>query len=181
MIFVTVGAQIPFDRLIRAVDDWAALHPGVGVFAQIGDGAIPPRHFPFAARLTPPEFRSRVRASSLIVAHAGMGSILTALEQGKPILVFPRRGDLLETRNDHQLATARRFSAAGRVRVALEESALRRRLDEFVDDPVAWQASASIGAAASPQLLAALREFLQGGISKVSPASTPGPVPDCPR
>lgn len=181
MIFVTVGAQMPFDRLIRAVDHWVAAHPKVGVFAQIGAGATPPWNFPFTARLTSAEFLSRVRASTLIVAHAGMGSILTALEYEKPILVLPRRGDLRETRNDHQLATARRFAAAGSIRVALDQIELQLRLDEFLDDPVAWQVSASIGAAASPQLLAALREFLQDGISRAARASTPGPLSDSPR
>jgi len=36
MIFVTVGAQMAFDRLIRAVDAWAGVHPAVSVFGQIG-------------------------------------------------------------------------------------------------------------------------------------------------
>jgi hypothetical protein len=32
LIFLTVGAQMPFDRLVRLVDDWAARHrdPGRG-------------------------------------------------------------------------------------------------------------------------------------------------------
>ncbi len=36
MIFVTVGEQLPFDRLVRAVDEWAAAS-GKEVFAQIGN------------------------------------------------------------------------------------------------------------------------------------------------
>lgn len=180
LIFVTVGAQMPFDRLIRAVDQWAAAYPNVGVFAQIGDGATPPRNFPFTARLTSREFLSRVRASTLIVAHAGMGSILTALEYEKPILVVPRRGDLRETRNDHQWATARRFAVAGRVRVALNESEVRLQLDEFAGNPTAWQAQHSIGAFATPQLLAALRTFIEGGVPSAA-GSIDGPVPDSPR
>ena len=36
MIFVTVGSQLPFDRLVRAVDDWAAGNGGAAAFAQIG-------------------------------------------------------------------------------------------------------------------------------------------------
>ncbi|MCC6360782.1 MAG: glycosyl transferase family 28 [Phycisphaerales bacterium] len=180
MIFVTVGAQMPFDRLIRAVDDWTMVHPDVEVFAQIGDGATPPRHCSYSARLTSLEFVSRVRASNLIVAHAGMGSILTALEYEKPILVLPRRGELRETRNDHQLATARRFADAGRVRVALNESEIGPLLDEFAAKPSAWQAQNSIGAFATPQLLGALRAFVQGGVAWAA-ASMVGPVPGCPR
>ena len=36
MIFVTVGAQMPFDRLTSSVDRWAASHPTSDVVAQIG-------------------------------------------------------------------------------------------------------------------------------------------------
>ena len=35
MIFATVGTQLPFDRLIAAVDRWAGTRPGREVFAQI--------------------------------------------------------------------------------------------------------------------------------------------------
>ena len=47
-------------------------------------------------------------AAAAIVAHAGMGTILTALETGKRLLVMPRRAALGEHRNDHQLATVSR-------------------------------------------------------------------------
>src|SRR6185312_9191493 len=33
VIFVTVGTQLPFDRLIMAVDEWAGAAPGRRVFA----------------------------------------------------------------------------------------------------------------------------------------------------
>ncbi len=44
MIFATVGTQLPFDRLIRALDGWAASNGGVEVFAQIGRGEYEPSH-----------------------------------------------------------------------------------------------------------------------------------------
>lgn len=161
MIFVSVGAQMPFDRLVRAVDAWAARSCCRDVFAQIGRGAVPPRHIAWTAFLSPSEFAARVRSASLIVAHAGMGSILTALEFGKPILVMPRRGDLGETRNDHQVATARRFSELGRVAVALDADELATQLDRFVADPsAAVPTIPPISPCASPELIAALRTFI---------------------
>jgi len=42
--FATVGSQEPFDRLIRAVDEWAVLHGRSDVFAQIGDSTYCPEH-----------------------------------------------------------------------------------------------------------------------------------------
>ena len=42
MIFVTVGGQTPFDRLVRTVDNWALQHACSDAFAQIGDTAWRP-------------------------------------------------------------------------------------------------------------------------------------------
>ncbi len=115
LIFVTVGAQMSFDRLIGWVDDWAVAVGRDDVVAQIGPSDYVPRRLSVLPVLDPPEFRRTLASAECVVAHAGMGTILTALELGKPILVVPRRGDLAETRNDHQLATLERFAADGLV------------------------------------------------------------------
>ncbi len=157
MIFVTVGGQLPFDRLIRALDEWAGDRGVDDVFAQLGAGEYTPENFPSTDFLNPTEFDQRARAADVIVAHAGMGTILTALEYGKPILVFPRRHALGEQRNDHQSATAKHLSAAGKVRVAMDEGALCDELDRLGE----LEAAAAIGRHASADLLARLRAFVQ--------------------
>lgn len=158
MIFVTVGTQLAFDRLIRAVDEWAARSGEVEVFAQIGPGAYRPRHLEYSDFIAPDECRERMAAADAIVAHAGMGTIIGALELGKPVLVMPRRADLGEHRNDHQLATADRFSAFGGVQVAADEHALQARLDAFG----ASAEQPPIGPYASDRLLGALSAFING-------------------
>ena len=114
MIFVTVGTQGQFDRLIRTVDEWAGLRGRTDVFAQTGPSDYRPEHIRSKPFIDPTEFRKHVESASLVIAHAGMGSIITALEFGKHIIVMPRRADLGEHRNDHQVATAKRFAATGR-------------------------------------------------------------------
>ncbi len=156
-IFVTVGAQMPFDRLVLGVDAWAAEHPGHEVFAQIGPGAQLPKTIAYTEFLEPPQFRERVECCDVLVAHAGMGSILTALQHGKPVLVMPRRGDLRETRNDHQVATAKRFRAMDKVAVAMDEQELPERLGRIGE----MDAAGTISEFASPQLLEAIRAFIQ--------------------
>ena len=39
MIFVTVGTQLAFDRMIKAVDEWAGARGRTDVFAQVGPAA----------------------------------------------------------------------------------------------------------------------------------------------
>ena len=159
MIFVTVGAQMPFDRLIEAVDRWAGERGRSDVFAQTGDGTYRPTHIGHVRHLEPQDFRARVVAADFIVAHAGMGSILTALELGKPILVMPRRGHLMETRNDHQVATAKRLLTQGKVTVAFDEAHLAEKLDNLERLPT----HRKISRHASPRLIEALRGFIHTG------------------
>jgi UDP-N-acetylglucosamine transferase subunit ALG13 len=149
---------MPFDRLVRAVDCWAASNGRRDVFAQIGPDAWRPRHIDWAMFLSPAAFRAKVNAADLLVAHAGMGSILTAMEHGKPILVMPRRGSLRETRNDHQVATATRFAAQGRVTVAMDEAALLQQLNELPTVATCRP----ISRFASPQLINTVRSFICG-------------------
>lgn len=153
MIFVTVGAQMAFDRMVRAIDRWAGENGRTDVFAQIGPTDYVPEHIEHVGFLEPPEFARRAGEASVIVAHAGMGSIITALTMGKPILVMPRRGDLRETRNDHQVATARRLSELGKVAVAMDETELMERLGRL--DEIT--ASGAIGPHAQDSLIGAVR------------------------
>ena len=131
VIFVTVGGQLPFDRLVHAVDQWASQHHRTDVFAQIGNSPNPPTHIEWQRLLPPPDFQSKARGAEVIVAHAGMGSILTALEFGKPIIVVPRRAHLGEHRNDHQWATVKHLSKDVGVTVAADETALLDQLQRL--------------------------------------------------
>jgi UDP-N-acetylglucosamine transferase subunit ALG13 len=169
VIFVTVGTQLAFDRLITAIDAWAGAAPGRAVFAQIGPTQLRPRHIEHARFISPDECNERMRSATAIVAHAGMGTILTALELGKPLLVMPRRAALGEHRNDHQLATAQRFAALRRLEVAFDEAELARALEAL--DRIAAQPP--ISHYAPEDLVAGLRAFIAG--QPPSPASTERP------
>jgi UDP-N-acetylglucosamine transferase subunit ALG13 len=156
MIFVTVGTDLPFDRLVRVVDEWAHANQRTDVFAQIGETEWKPSHIAYSKFLQPPEFTKRFSSATTIVSHAGMGTILSALQWEKPILVMPRRATLGEQRNEHQLATARRLSELGKVTVAMDEADLRARLDRLGD----LKARDKIGAFAGTDLISALRDFI---------------------
>jgi UDP-N-acetylglucosamine transferase subunit ALG13 len=135
-IFVTVGAQTPFDRLVRAVDAWAGEQPDVVGLAQIGDGEYVPRHLAWERMLSPSDLEAALDEADTVVAHAGTGSLLAALERQKPIVLLPRRAALKETRNDHQLATARRFQELAGVAIAWHEDELGARLSELGRPPI---------------------------------------------
>ncbi|WP_427966447.1 glycosyltransferase [Altererythrobacter sp.] len=149
MILLTVGMQLGFDRLIRAMD---RLAPELGerIVAQVGPGSYRPQHMEAHERLDPQEFERLAREARLIVSHAGIGTLLTARRLNKPIVLFPREASLSEHRNDHQLATARQLADRPAISVAYDESelplAVRRGLEM---DRVEW---------APPAALASLRQ-----------------------
>lgn len=159
MIFVTVGTQGQFNRLIGTVDQWAGLRGRTDVFAQTGRSDYRPKHIGSKPFMDPTEFRKRVETSNLVVAHAGIGSIITALELGKNIIVMPRRADLGEHRNDHQVATANRFAEQGRIVVAHNEQELVERLDQLN----LLHEHKRLNAQASPHLILTIRTFIETG------------------
>ena len=161
MIFLTIGTHEPFDRLVRAVDEWCAAGGRPEVFGQITDRAgYLPRHFDYVGQLAPAAYREACERAEFLVAHAGMGSIITALTLAKPIVLLPRRGHLGETRNDHQMATAARLGMKPGIHLAMTEVELPCILDRIAAEIPAAGAPA-IGPYADERLISALRKLLE--------------------
>ena len=164
MILVTVGTQGPFDRLVQGVDRWAAAGGRTDVLAQIGAKAWTPTHLEWTESMAPADFRAAFERAELIVAHAGIGTLVSALEQGKSIVVMPRLARLREHRNDHQVATAEHFCRRHRVPVATDAEELARALDEALRAAAKELIPAPRRRLApSDSLLASVRAFLEAG------------------
>ena len=114
MIFVTVGTnEARFDRLLHAV---AELELEEDVVVQHGHSA--PIHPPGATLVDFLPFEGMVdmiRRSRVVVTHAGVGSVMVSLANGKRPVVVPRRKAFAEAVDDHQLELGRRFASAGLV------------------------------------------------------------------
>jgi UDP-N-acetylglucosamine transferase subunit ALG13 len=179
VILVTVGAQHPFDRLIAAVDRWAMERGRDDVFAQIGRTRLRPVYIRHAERLNPVEMRDQMLRAECIVAHAGMGTIIAALELRRPLLVVPRRPELRETRNAHQVATAQHLRQTGRVAVAMDEFELMSRLDALAE----IAAGPAIPRRASESLLETIAGFIgvPEGLAAPQPFTLPTTAPPAER
>lgn len=129
MIFVTVGTQLPFERLAEAMDAWAAERPSHRVFMQLGETAYRPLYCEYSGYTTPMEWECLFDEAELVVSHAGMGTILKCLDRAKPLVVMPRLAALGEHRNDHQQATARRLGGLTNLRVVNNADELAAALD----------------------------------------------------
>jgi UDP-N-acetylglucosamine transferase subunit ALG13 len=158
MIFLTVGTQLPFDRLVLAMDKWAECNSHLEITAQIGNSNLRPKHMRWKQFMAADEFRTKFESSGTIVAHAGMGTILTSLDLGKPVVIVPRLADLGEHRNDHQLATAKRFARFYQVQTVENLDRLGPTLDSLENLSEDYDFTGG----PAPDLIAAVRQFVTG-------------------
>ena len=84
-----------------------------------------------------------------------MGTILSALQKNKPIIVFPRIAAWGEHRSEHQLATARKFKEMRSVNVAMNEEELTTLILNGKQTTLQH-----IGNSASPSLIQSIEEFI---------------------
>lgn len=131
MIFVALGTQAyPFDRLLRGLD-------GVEEELVIQGGSS--THRPAGATwfdfLDFPELVQYVRTARVVVAHAGVGTVMTALGEGKRPVVVPRLVRHREAVDDHQLPFARRMDRVGLVRLVEDPGELRTAVVETPEPP----------------------------------------------
>jgi len=156
MILVTIGTQLPFDRLIKIMDTIA---PSLSdrVFAQIGNGEYRPTNIEWQPSIDANEFEGIFEKAKIIVSHAGMGTVLTAQKMKKPIIIFPRSAALGEHRNDHQLATAKQLQERPGVYVAYGETDLKDLLQTDLAGPLATEVEPE----GRRKLVGYLKDFIQ--------------------
>lgn len=102
-VFLTVGVQLPFDRLVSALYE---LDQALEIRGQVGATGLnlPDNYKRFVSN---DEYMENIHWCDVVISHAGMGSILTSLEYNKALIVAPRLAALNEHRNDHQLDTVK--------------------------------------------------------------------------
>lgn len=133
MIFVTVGSQLAFPRLIDEMDRLASLHD-LEVFAQTADTQAHYTHIQHQPFLSPPEYGTLIKKTTLIVGHAGIGTLLTAAEFRIPAILLPRQYSLGEHRNDHQMATAQQLSGIEGIRFVSRTEDIETELLDALQD-----------------------------------------------
>jgi UDP-N-acetylglucosamine transferase subunit ALG13 len=109
-VVVTLGTQdrYPFPRLLTRLVE--ILPPTIDVLWQVGATVI--GRMPAGARYQVPsaELHQAMREADVVIAHAGVGSALAAMQAGRRALVVPRRRAHGEHVDDHQVGMARELS-----------------------------------------------------------------------
>ena len=163
MIFLTVGTQFPFDRLVEAVDRWAGENREkevIGQLAEVEAGSYVPRNIKWKAFYAESEMTEMFQNAEFIVSHAGIGSIIGALSYGKTIVVMPRLSAKKEHRNDHQVDTVNRFRGHRGIVCAADEHELAQILDRIKDGDLNAAEGERIKAEADSSLIKTIYDFI---------------------
>jgi UDP-N-acetylglucosamine transferase subunit ALG13 len=113
VIFVSVGThEDPFDRLLTAV---AGLQVDEEIVVQCGPSALAPANASCVDYMSFDELVDHARRARVVVTHAGVGSIMVCLANGKRPVVLARRVRHGEHVDDHQVELATRMDEAGLV------------------------------------------------------------------
>jgi UDP-N-acetylglucosamine transferase subunit ALG13 len=126
MIFVSVGThEAPFDRMIQAVYD---LGLDEEVVVQYGPSELRNEQATEAAYFSFDEMVDYIRNARAVVMHAGVGSVMVSLANGKRPIVMARLREQGEHVDDHQLELARRLHAHGLVTLVEDGDELAQAL-----------------------------------------------------
>lgn len=108
MIFVTLGThELPFTRILEYIDK-ADIDDEIII--QSGNTRFYSKKYKVIPFMTSQEFDSFVDKSDLVISHAGVGTIFSALRKNKKVITVPRLSKYREHNDDHQLEIAEKFS-----------------------------------------------------------------------
>ena len=159
LLFATVGATLPFERLLDYVGDAKSrglirervvIQTGTGAGARTIDGAECVETLDFDA------MRALLARADLVVCHGGTGSIITALQAGCRTIAIPRLFERGEHYDNHQLEITQAFEKRGLLFVA-------RTREEFLAALEQARAAAPRLATTDPKgLIARLTQIVDG-------------------
>ena len=86
MIFGVAGTQLGFPRLMRYFEA-LAVELDEQVVVQTAQPGYAPAMFTARAFMPPGEFDAHVRGASVVVGHAGIGTILAARRFARPLVI----------------------------------------------------------------------------------------------
>lgn len=141
-VLVTIGSMVEkkFTRLFRILDELCdeGILDGTQVTAQVGFDNYQTTKYKCFDMIADGDFKKLIGASDLVIAHAGTGTVISSIRQGKKVIIFPRMVEYDEHYDDHQLELAELFTKQGYVLQARNKEELTKciqELDRFTPVP----------------------------------------------
>jgi UDP-N-acetylglucosamine--N-acetylmuramyl-(pentapeptide) pyrophosphoryl-undecaprenol N-acetylglucosamine transferase len=129
LLLVTVGATLPFDRMVASVLELARGDEiPERIVIQTGVSGLADPAFECHETLPLDDLLGRLRVADIVVCHGGTGSLITALREGCRVVAMPRLFERGEHYDDHQAEITGAFAARGLIEVAHSTEELREAL-----------------------------------------------------
>ena len=132
MIFVTLGTQDKgFRRLLESIEK--EIEKGnikEKVIVQAGCTKYKSNNMEIIDLVSVDDFDKLISEASLVITHGGVGSILTAIRYGKPVIAAARLKKYKEHTNDHQKQIIKEFSDAGYILELRDFNKLGKMVDK---------------------------------------------------
>lgn len=132
-VFVTLGFERrPFDRLLKAIDKGVEL--GIipdDTFVQKGHSQYTPKNCASQCFLEYDAMIASMQAADIVVAHAGVGTVLLCLRLGKIPILYPRISRLGEHVDDHQVEFAQTMQRLNRALVVHDADQLFKTFRQY--------------------------------------------------
>lgn len=132
MIFVVLGTQkFQLNRLLKTLDQY--VEEGKlreEIIAQIGYSDYLPKRYQYVDFLDKKDFDKTIEKADVVISHSGVGSIITAINANKPVIVYPRLAKYREHVDDHQLEIAHAFAKKKYVLCCDEEDNLLEKIKQ---------------------------------------------------
>ena len=131
LLFVTVGAILPFDRMVDTVAQLKASGAiPEQVLMQVGVGGMKPAGIETAETFPFEEMQVLMSQADIVVCHGGTGSIITALREGCRVIAVPRLFSHGEVYDGHQVQICAALAKRGLIAVANSSEELVEALRE---------------------------------------------------
>jgi UDP-N-acetylglucosamine transferase subunit ALG13 len=115
MVFATIGTQKQrFDRFLDIILKSKELQ-NENIVAQMGGNNYDKINdrIEIKSFISSDEFEKYMNESDFVICHGGVGTIFTALEKGKKVIVIPRLKKYGEHINDHQVDICKQLQDEG--------------------------------------------------------------------
>lgn len=129
--FVSVGnGKQSFIRLLKAVEALADILPAP-ILVQCGHTSFSSQKFDVVDFVNMDNFVKYIADASMLILHAGAGSVSHAIKAKKRPILMPRKEKFDEIVNDHQVAFAKTFHLANKAIMVENEYELKLAIDKI--------------------------------------------------
>ena len=136
MIFVTVGASLPFDRLIEYIDNEIAPKLDIDIIAQIHDKArYIPKNMEYIKTVDRATYEKYIKKAEIIIAHAGIGVIMDCIKFKKKCIIVPRNPTKGEHIDSHQYEICKYLEKYSQVGIVYDLSDLFSLITKMLRTP----------------------------------------------